>query len=162
MTISIICAMDKNNLIGGSGKLLWHIPEDMKWFKSQTIGKTVVMGRKTYESIGKALPNRKNIVISKSDFAGVSVVKSPEEIFNIGGEQEIMIIGGGSVYEYFLPYAEKLYITKINAEFEGDVWFPSINANEWIESWSKKSSDVNYSYEFNILEKSNDNKNNKR
>lgn len=134
--ISIIVAIAKNNAIGKNNQLLWHISEDLKYFKRITSGHTVIMGRKTFESIGRPLPNRKNIVISRSVSAlqGVTVVPSIEEALqHTLGEEEVFIIGGGTIYKEALPLAEKLYITYVDDFFEADTFFPVIDPLCWQE-----------------------------
>lgn len=126
--INIIVATSKNNQIGINNQLPWHISEDLKYFRLTTSGKTVLMGRKTFESIGRPLPNRKNIVLTRDmSFApeGVSVVHSLEEALEIcKAQEEIFIIGGGEIYSLFLPYADYLYITLVDKVINGDTDFP--------------------------------------
>jgi dihydrofolate reductase len=136
MTISMIVAMGQNNEIGRDNQLLWNIPSDLKHFKRTTIGKTVVMGRKTYESIGKSLPNRENIVLSRKlnpNIKGCFQISNINDVF--GYNEDIFVIGGQQVYELFLPYIEQLYITHVDEEFEdADTYFPSIDYSEWQET----------------------------
>lgn len=134
--ISIIVAIARNYAIGKDNKLLWHISNDLKRFKRITQGHPVIMGKKTFESLPKApLPNRTNIVLTDipgEKTEGCTMAYSIEEALELcGNEQESFVIGGGSVYRQFLPYANKLYITKINKDFEGDTFFPEINEKEW-------------------------------
>ena len=132
--ISLISAMDRNNTIGRNNKLPWHLPEDLAYFKKITSGHTVIMGRKTFESIGKPLPNRNNIVLSrKLDFfaEGCIVFSSVEECLKYVGEDEAFVIGGAEIYKEFLPFSRKLYITLIDEIFEGDAFFPEIDYSEW-------------------------------
>ena len=136
MTISIIAAIAENNVIGKDNDLIWHISEDLKRFKKLTSGHTIIMGRKTYESLPfKPLPNRKNIILSgKTDlkFKGAIVVTGIEDALKkCDGEEEIFICGGATIYKYFLPVSDKMYITKVYKEFEGDTFFPEINLDEW-------------------------------
>ena len=132
MIISLIAAVGKNNVIGTDNKLPWKLSADLKRFKAITSGKPVAMGRKTFESIGKPLPNRTNIIITrdknyKAD--GCVVVHSAEEALNAAkGNAEIMIIGGEQIFKEFLPIANKLYLTYINYDFEGDILFHEFNA----------------------------------
>ena len=141
--LSIIAAVAKNNCIGIGNDLPWHIPEDLKRFKEVTEGKTVVMGRKTYESIfsrlSKPLPNRKNIVItSQADYQvpeNVYLAGSLDEAIDKFGGEELFIIGGASVYKQAIDKADKLYITLIDKEIEGDAFFPEIDKNIWHEVW---------------------------
>ncbi len=138
MLISIIAAMDRNNLIGNNNKLPWHLPADFAHFKSVTMGKPIIMGRKTYESIGKPLPGRRNIVLSRNKNAhieGVTCVESFEDaVAAVTDEEEIMVIGGSSIYEMLLPEVDRLYITYVDAAFEGDAWFPKIDETKWVET----------------------------
>ncbi|WLR43673.1 dihydrofolate reductase [Bacillus carboniphilus] len=138
--ISLILAMDENRLIGKDNGLPWYLPNDLKYFKKVTMNHIVVMGRKTFQSIGKPLPGRKNIVITRnSSFQaeGCEVIHALDELEKINDE-EIFVIGGSQVYKEMLPFADKLYITKINATFEGDSYFPPINENEWTLVSSEK------------------------
>ncbi len=140
MYISIIAAMDRNHLIGNNNQLPWHLPADFAHFKSTTMGKPIVMGRKTYESIGKPLPGRTNIVLSRNpetQFEGVVCVNNfVDALAAVADAQEIMIIGGSTIYEMLLPQANRMYLTFVDAEFEGDAWFPEFDDNQWLESES--------------------------
>ena len=133
--ISIIVASSANNVIGAQGDLPWRLSDDLKRFKAVTMGKPIVMGRKTWESIGRALPGRQNIVITRRhDFAadGCDVVHSLDEAMSVAGDVgEIMVIGGSQVYEIFLPAAQRLYLTRVHADVEGDTFFPAVNEDEW-------------------------------
>lgn len=135
--LSIIVAVAKNNVIGKDNKLIWHLPEDLKRFKRLTTGHTIIMGRKTFESLGRVLPNRKHIVLCNDaemniDDENVEVIDSIDKIEKYeNSEEENFVIGGASIYKLLLPKASKLYITKINQEFDGDVYFPEIDENEW-------------------------------
>ena len=128
MTISMIAAVGKNLELGRSNDLIWHFKEDMKFFKESTTGHTVIMGRKTFESLPKALPNRLNIVISSNEdytAEGALVVTSAKEALEKAESDEVFIIGGGRVYSEFLPIADKLYLTEIDASCEdADTFFP--------------------------------------
>ncbi|EEX95306.1 hypothetical protein VIOR3934_09775 [Vibrio orientalis CIP 102891 = ATCC 33934] len=129
MIISMIAAMAQDRVIGIDNQMPWHLPADFAWFKRCTMGKPVVMGRKTYESIGRPLPGRQNIVISRDAslvIEGVTTVTSIEEALTAAGEvEEVMIIGGGTIYQACLPKANKLYVTHIEAEINGDTQFPA-------------------------------------
>ncbi|MBI2099003.1 dihydrofolate reductase [Candidatus Uhrbacteria bacterium] len=135
--IYIIAAMGRNRVIGKDGKLPWRLPADLKHFKEMTTNNTVVMGRRTYESIGRRLPDRRNIVIStRKDLIapGCLVVPSFEAaLANIFPAEIAFCIGGSRVYQDALPLAEKMYLTEIDAEFDGDVFFPEFNYDEWKE-----------------------------
>jgi len=134
--ISIIAAMDKNRLIGNGGRMPWHIPEDLALFRGLTLGKTVVMGRKTFESIGYPLAGRRNIVISRDtrfSAAGCEVVASIDAAINMAGfGGEVMVIGGAEIYSQCIAFADRLYLTIIDDEFVGDSWFPDYQADD---SW---------------------------
>ena len=134
MIISIIAAMDKNRLIGSNNGLPWHLPADFKHFKAITLGKPVVMGRKTFESIGRPLPGRKNIVITRTGYQadGVISVNSIEAALEeVLDEKEVMIIGGANLYEQMIPQAQRMYLTHVDAACNGDAWFPEYNEPEW-------------------------------
>ena len=137
MSVSMIATVGKNLELGKNNNLIWHFKEDMKFFKDTTMGHTVVMGRKTFESLPKALPGRKNIVISSNaeyQAQGATVVTSVEEALQIADNEEIFVIGGGKIYAEFLPYADKLYLTEINAECaDADTYFPQFNKSEYIK-----------------------------
>lgn len=137
MSVSMIAAVGKNLELGKNNDLIWHFKEDMKFFKDTTMGHTVVMGRKTFESLPKALPGRKNIVISSNaeyQAQGATVVTSVEQALQIADNEEIFVIGGGKIYAEFLPYADKLYLTEIDAECEdADTYFPQFNKSEYIK-----------------------------
>jgi dihydrofolate reductase len=125
--INIIAALGKNRAIGKRGKLLWRISDDLKRFKRLTLGHPIIMGRKTYESIGRALPGRTNIVVTRNQSLsapGIIVVHSFHEAMRTAGADEIFIIGGGEIYTQALPRAEKLYLTLVESSAEGDVFFP--------------------------------------
>ncbi|BBL87702.1 dihydrofolate reductase [Vibrio rotiferianus] len=159
MIISMIAAMADNRIIGKDNQMPWHLPADFAWFKRCTMGKPVVMGRKTYESIGRPLPGRFNIVISRDaslTIEGVTTVTSIENALDVVGEvDEVMIIGGGAIYAACLPMANKLYVTHIEAEIEGDTQFPNWGS-EFKETYSEayQADEKNaYSMRFTVLEK---------
>jgi dihydrofolate reductase len=133
--ISIIVAAATNNVIGRDGELPWRLPEDLKRFKQLTSGKPVIMGRLTYESIGKPLPDRRNIVLSARkglNIEGCEVVDTPDAAIRLaGGAEEVMVIGGGGIYSQMLPMADRIYMTRINATVDGDTFFPELDDNEW-------------------------------
>ena len=133
--ISIIVAASTNNVIGVDGDLPWHLPEDLRKFKSITMGKPMIMGRATFESIGRALPGRRSIVLTRqAEFAaeGCDIASSPEEALRIAGNvEEVMVIGGGKVYEEFLPVTDRIYLTRVHAHIEGDTRFPDIDRDAW-------------------------------
>ena len=137
MRLSIVVAMDDNQLIGKGNGLPWHLPADLAFFKKITTGHSILMGRKTYDSIGKTLPNRRNIVITRNtdvSIPGCEVVDSIEKALSITqDEEEIMVIGGANLFEQLLPEVNKLYITRIEGEFEGETYFPHYDENDWLE-----------------------------
>lgn len=151
--LSMIVAKGKNGVIGNDNKLIWHIPEDLQHFRDTTLGKTVVMGRLTYESIGKPLPGRKNIVLTRDpsfNVEGLTTVNSLDEVLSmLKTEEEIVIIGGDSVYNQFIEYADTLYVTEVDYNFQGDTFFPEIS-DEWklVDSEEGKKSGEKYVYYF--------------
>ena len=158
--ISLIVAMTSNRIVGRAGKLPWHITEDLRRFKQLTTGHTIVMGRKTYESIGRALPGRNSIVITRqADFSptGVQTVHDLEDALRLAADDdEIFVIGGAQIYELALPYAERLYVTLVNANIEGDTVFPEINWDEWElveDSGVQSSRTAPFSYSCQVFQK---------
>lgn len=151
--ISIIAAVGKNLEIGKDGNLLWSIPNDLKYFQKLTTGKTIVMGRKTYESIGKPLPNRKNIVLTRKNIKinDVEVVNNKKKILNI--KEEVFIIGGESIYKKFLPYASNIYLTEIEDEKDADTYFPEFNKDLYNKETIKKERYKNLYYSFVVYRK---------
>lgn len=139
MLISMIAALSTNGVIGRDNKLPWHLPEDLKYFKKVTMGKSLLMGRKTYESIGRPLPGRTNIVLSRQQqFAapGVIIVHSSEQALAEAGRTgatELMVIGGEDVYRTMLPLARRLYLTRVDLQVEGDAFFPPLEPGQWLE-----------------------------
>lgn len=138
MSIKLICAISKNNVIGKENNLPWNIGDDLKRFKELTSNNIIVMGRKTYESIGRPLPNRRNIVLSNDTnlkIENVEVVNSSQKVLDLynknKGEEDLYVIGGTYIYDLFLDNCEYLNITFIDKEFEGDAYFPKINWQEW-------------------------------
>lgn len=132
--LNIIAAVSKNNVIGRQGKLPWHLPGDLKRFRDLTINHTVVMGPKTYQSIGRPLPKRMNIVLTKSEanIPGAIVYHTIEPIIELAMTEEVFIIGGAKVFETFLPEADNLYLTRVHVEIpDGDVFFPVWNQRDW-------------------------------
>lgn len=155
--ISIIVAVAENNAIGKGNKLLWHISDDLKRFKRLTTGHPVVMGKKTYESLPvKPLPNRTNVVISDIEgelIKGCEMAYSIEEaIEKCPDNMESFIIGGGSIYRQFMPFADKLYITKVHKAFDADTFFPEIDEDEWqLIERKKTETDENNDFNFSYL-----------
>lgn len=133
--VSLIAALDRNRLIGSNNALPWHLPADLRYFKATTLGKPVLMGRKTWESLGRALPQRRNIVISRSlkaAPAGAELAASlPAALALVAAEEEAFIIGGGEIFRAALPLADRLYLTEIDAAYTGDAWFPELPPHAW-------------------------------
>ena len=155
--LSIIVAVANNNVIGKDNKLIWHLPEDLKRFKQITTGKNIIMGRKTFESLGRVLPNRKHIILCNDmemdiDNENVEILDDISKLDKyINSDEENFVIGGATIYKLLMPYVNKLYITKINQDFEGDVYFPEIKEAEWKEISKEKGlkNDENpYDYEY--------------
>ncbi|OAZ99127.1 dihydrofolate reductase [Halomonas sp. G11] len=142
--VAMIVAMAKNRVIGVEGQLPWYLPEDLKFFKRMTQAKPLVMGRKTFASIGKPLPNRLNIVVTRQEtfvHEGVRVchdlpaaLELADQQATIEAAEEIMVMGGGEIYRQALPYATRLYVTEVDIEVEGDAYFPLLDPNEWRET----------------------------
>ena len=158
--ISIIVAASANNVIGRQGDLPWRLSDDLKRFKAITMGKPIVMGRKTWESIGRPLPGRQNIVITRQrGFAaeGCDVVTSLDEaIAEAGDAEEIVVIGGSQIYALALPLAQRLYLTRVHADVEGDATFPAVDATRWylIADEAREADDRNeYDFSFRVYEK---------
>ena len=160
MLISLIAALARDNVIGRHNLMPWHMPADLRHFKSVTLGKPVVMGRRTFESIGRPLPGRRNLVISRNvdwQADGVEVVSSLEQALALlAGSDEVMIIGGGQLYAEALPLAHRLYLTHIELAVEGDTHFPDYTCFSWreIETESHCADEHNpYDYRFVTLER---------
>jgi dihydrofolate reductase len=124
--LKAIAAMSLNRVIGNGNQIPWHLPEDFKWFKATTTGHVIVMGRKTFESIGKPLPNRETIVLSRSAFShpGVKTIRSLDELPDIVGDRQVFICGGAQIYEQTLPLCSELFLTLVKREVQGDAFFP--------------------------------------
>lgn len=133
--------MDRNHVIGNkaTNQMPWHLPNDLQYFKTRTSGHTIVMGRKTFESLGRILPNRKHVVLTTKELdlpEEVEVVRHFDEVLTLQKEhpdEELFIIGGGTIFEQFLDHADRLYVTIIDEAFSGDVYFPSISSQDWVE-----------------------------
>lgn len=164
--LSLIVAMSTNRTIGINNALPWHLPNDLKYFKQATMGKPIVMGRKTFESIGKPLPGRRNIVISRDlsyQAEGVDVVSSLEHAIELGesiaminGQEEVMVIGGAQIYELALEEADRLYITHVDANVEGDAFFPEVNWQDYqliAEEAFNAEGHNPYDYRFSIYQR---------
>ena len=143
MTLALIVAASENNVIGRNNQLPWYLPGDLQYFKAMTLGKPVIMGRKTFESIGKPLPGRDNIVISRqANYAaqGIKLVSSLAAAIDLGtsinlinGGQEVMIIGGAQIYAESLALADRVYLTRVHRHVEGDAFFPELESEQWTE-----------------------------
>lgn len=159
MSLSLIVAMGRNRVIGNNNRLPWHLPEDLAYFKRVTSGHTVLMGRKTFESIGRPLPNRRNVVITRDPTyraSGCDVVHSLREAVDRHRDDEIFVIGGAEIYRQALPLADKLYVTYIDEDFEGDRYFPELEPLEWklvSEVPGTGNDDNPYSYTFRVYER---------
>ncbi len=158
--IAIVVAIAQHNAIGVGGDLPWHLPADLRRFKQITMGHSIVMGRKTYESIGRLLPGRTTVVItSQNDYSidGATVVHSLEEAFEaVAGDRTPFIVGGGAIYRQALPHVKKIYLTRVDAELDADTFFPHIDWAEWelIESEKKMPDEKNkIAHNFEIYQK---------
>ena len=156
--LSLIVAKAKNDIIGKDNQLIWHIPEDLKRFKTLTSGHTIIMGRKTFESLGRVLPNRHHVILCNDaemniDNENVEVLEDISMLDKyINDEEENFVIGGATMYKLLMPYCNKMYITEINQDFEGDVSFPKINMEEWkIESREKGLKDEKNPYDYEYV-----------
>lgn len=135
--LSVIAAVAQNGIIGGGNRLLWHISEDLRHFKSITSGHPVIMGRRTFDSLGRPLPQRENVVITRSDrsFDGCRTAHSLSEALGMfPSEEEVFIIGGAQIYAEALPMADRLYLTRVERDYEGDTSFPAWDESEWLLS----------------------------
>jgi dihydrofolate reductase len=166
MKLTMIWAMSRNRTIGRNNALPWHLPEDMKYFKRVTMGKPIIMGRKTWESIGRPLPGRSNIVITRDPSytaEGVKIVRTLEEAISlaesialIDGAEEAVVIGGAQIYALALPLADRLYMTQVHAEVEGDAFFPQFDLTQWNELGREDFSAAGpnpYDYSFVVLDR---------
>lgn len=157
--ISLIAAVDLNNGLGSNNQLLCHLPADLKYFKEKTMAKPIIMGRKTYQSIGRPLPGRRNIVISHQlePVEGLEIVSSIDEAIRLTEDaDEVMIIGGGSIYQQSITCADKIYLTIIQNTFNADVFFPEINPAEWncaSETYLSKDENNQFDLIFKIFDR---------
>jgi len=156
MRISLVVAASTNDVIGSNGELPWHLPDDLRQFKRVTTGKPVIMGRRTFESIGRPLPNRRNIVMTRNpDYVapGCEVVSSVDAALDLaGGADEVMIIGGGQVYRDFLPRADRIYLTRVQTEVKGDTHFPELDGDLWQRlSCERHPADAEHRYAFDVM-----------
>jgi dihydrofolate reductase len=158
--VSIIVAISANNAIGKNNQLLWHLPADLKHFKEITSGHTIIMGRKTYDSIGRPLPNRRNIVITRKtdlQIENVEIVNSLQDAISLcETEDEVFIIGGAEIYKNSISIANRIYLTTVHQEYEADVFFPELNKDEWLETFQEhhEADEKNsVAYTFSTLER---------
>lgn len=165
MIISTIVAVAKNNVIGKDNDIPWYLPADLKYFKKITTGHHIVMGRKCYESIGRPLPKRTNVVVTRNPFfiaTGCLITHNVAEAVQLAeanGEEEVFIIGGGQIYEIALPHVDRIYLTEVDLEVEGDIFFPTIDPKNWklIKETKHEADEKNeYDYTFKILERKKD------
>lgn len=159
--ISFIVAMDQNRVIGKNNKLPWHLPADLQYFKKVTMGKPIIMGRKTFESIGRVLPGRENVIVTRNQTytnSDCTILHSMKEVKQFADEsnQEVFVIGGAEIFNELMPIADRLYITKIQESFEGDTFFQKVDENEW-ETVSISSGKVDeknlYPHQFIVLDR---------
>jgi dihydrofolate reductase len=160
---SMIVAMDENSGIGANNELLWHLPDDFKWFKKNTLGNPVIMGRKTMDSLPKVLPNRRNIVLGRdaskilNDFEHAATPQEALEMVREEKDKEVFIIGGSSIYELYLPQANRLYLTRVHTKIENvDAYFPAIKREEWdvvFREHHPMDDKHKYAFDFEILER---------
>ena len=158
--ISLIAEVGKNNELGLDNHLIFNIPGDLKFFRNTTLGKTVIMGRKTYESIGKPLPKRINIVVSNSlkETDGITIINSFEEVLEkyLNSEEEVFIIGGESLYNYFINYAQNIYLTKVYANAVADKYFPSFDENNYNQTLLGENKENNLEYKHILYRRKNE------
>lgn len=157
--ISLIWAMDEQRLIGANNQMPWHLPADMAWFRQHTLGKAVLMGRKTFDSLGKALPKRRNIILSRQTglvIEGCEIIHDFADAVAMFKDEELMVMGGSEIYALALPYADKLYCTRIRQSFVGDAWFPEWDKTTWQlthEEEHKADEKNKYPYRFEIYQR---------
>ena len=158
--LSLIAAMAHQRVIGCEGNMPWHLPADLSWFKQNTLGKPIILGRKTWDSIGRALPGRRNLVISRDTAfqpSGAERFASPDAAWEaVASAPEVMIVGGAQIYRHFLARADRLYLTLIDADFTGDTFFPDYNQYQWheVERINCPADAKNpYPYSFLVLER---------
>lgn len=165
---SIIVAMDRNALIGKNGNLPWHLPEDLKYVRNVTMGHTIVMGRKNFESIGRPLPGRTNVVLTRNrsfSAGGYHVVHSVQDVFDLcRKDEEVFIFGGADIYKLFFPYVKRMYVTRVFHEFnvspaDNPVYFPPYDESEWKEisaDYRQKDANNPYDFAFHVYERQQD------
>lgn len=153
MMISLIVAMAENRVIGKDNELPWHLPDDLKWFKKSTLGKPIIMGRKTWESIGRPLPGRRNIVVSRNpDYhaEGCETVTDLNAVLaSTDCLDEVVIIGGAGLYEVALPFVQRIYLTRVHADVDGDTYFPEFDEKLWnLVSEERHEADARHAHAF--------------
>jgi len=158
MRISLIVAASENNVIGRDNSLPWDLPDDLQFFREKTEGHPIILGRKNYESIGRPLPNRTNIIVSRQEgleIEGCTVFTSIEEAIDWAkqiDDEEIFVIGGGQIYQITLPLADRIYLTRVHEEIEGDVLFPELSEDEWEEvECTEHPKDDRHEYAFSFI-----------
>ncbi|MDQ6989830.1 MAG: dihydrofolate reductase [Mariprofundaceae bacterium] len=158
--ISLIWAMDEQRLIGANNQMPWHLPADMQWFRQHTTAKNILMGRKTFASLGKPLPKRHNIILSRQQglhIEGCEVITDIQDIISrfSDSDDELMVIGGAEIYALMLPFSQRLYCTHVLHQFQGDTWFPDFEMSDWQRTQQQKFSrdDKNpYAYRFEVYD----------
>lgn len=160
MRISAVVAMAQNRVIGKNNQLPWRLPADLRYFKALTLGKPILMGRKTHEAIGRVLPGRRNIILTRNkafQVSGAKVIYSFEEVLKgLKEEDELMLIGGAQLFQALLPEIQKIYLTKVHAIVEGDSYFPELNPTEWQEIYCEDhpaDHENEYAYSFSVWER---------
>jgi dihydrofolate reductase len=166
MFLSLICAMDENMVIGINNNLPWHLPEDLKYFKRTTMGNAIIMGRKTFESIGKPLPGRTNIIVTRNRDYEVEnartvgsitdAIELAENVAFIDGSTEAFVIGGAELYKEALPLVNRMHLTMVHAEVDGDAWFPDFDVSQWHEvsnEYFEADEDNPYDYSICVYER---------
>ncbi|MBB2952585.1 MULTISPECIES: dihydrofolate reductase [Sphingobacterium] len=155
LKITLIVAATENNVIGKGNKMPWHLPNDLKYFKKNTLEHSVVMGRKTFESLGKPLPDRRNIILTRDMTAksdDVDIANSFQEVLNYcRDEREIFVIGGGEIFKQTLPFADKILLTRLHTTIDGDAYFPELPAHEWtLKSEDKHEKDEKHAFDYSF------------
>jgi len=160
MIVTMVVAIGENNAIGKNNELLWYLPKDLRHFKTITSGHTVIMGRKTYESVGKPLPKRRNIIITRNTeltVDGAEVVHTIEDALELcKSDEEVFIIGGAEIYKMAMKHTDKIFLTVVHESFEADAFFPEIDRNLWVETAAEKhlpDEKNNLSFTFSTLER---------
>jgi dihydrofolate reductase len=167
MRKAVIVAMSRNHVIGRNNALPWHLPGDLRYFKEVTMGKPLVMGRKTFDSIGRPLPGRLNVVVTRNpdwqapagvtkDYSLPGALRRAEAQAELDGRDEVMVIGGGQIFADSLPQIDRMYLTQVHADVDGDAWFPEVNWEEWEEIGREdfSASDNNpYDYSFIVYQR---------